>query len=86
VIAVIPSRYGSTRFPGKSLAMIKDKPMVQWVYERTKQSNLISRVIVATDDRRIFDAVRNFGGEAAMTAATHQTGTDRIAEVAGTEP
>jgi 3-deoxy-manno-octulosonate cytidylyltransferase (CMP-KDO synthetase) len=82
IIAVIPARYGSTRFPGKSLAPIRDKPMIQWVYERTMQARLVSRVIVATDDDRIFQAVRSFGGEAMMTAATHQTGTDRIAEVA----
>lgn len=82
IIAVIPARYGSTRFPGKSLAPIRNKPMIQWVYERTKRSRLVSRVIVATDDSRILDAVHSFGGEAVLTAATHQTGTDRIAEVA----
>jgi len=82
IIAVIPARYGSTRFPGKSLALIRDKPMVQWVYERTKRSTLLDRVIVATDDRRILDAVTAFGGEAIMTRAEHATGTDRLAEVA----
>jgi len=82
IIAVIPARYGSTRFPGKSLALIRDKPMVQWVYERTKRSALLDRVIVATDDRRIFDAVTAFGGEAVITSPDHATGTDRIAEVA----
>ncbi len=82
IIAVIPARFGSTRFPGKSLALIRDKPMIQWVYERTKTSRLLSRVIVATDDRRILDAVVSFGGEAIMTSPAHQTGTDRIAEVA----
>jgi 3-deoxy-manno-octulosonate cytidylyltransferase (CMP-KDO synthetase) len=82
IIAVIPARYGSTRFPGKSLAPIRDKPMIQWVYERTRQCRLVSRVIVATDDDRILRVVQSFGGEAVMTAATHQTGTDRIAEVA----
>lgn len=81
-IAVIPARYGSTRFPGKSLAMIRDKPMIQWVYERTSQSRLVNRVIVATDDERIRNAVTGFGGEAIMTSAEHATGTDRIAEVA----
>ena len=81
IIAVIPSRYGSTRFPGKSLAMIEQKPMIQWVYERTKRSRLITRVIVATDDERIRNAVTAFGGEAVMTSAGHATGTDRIAEV-----
>ncbi len=82
IIALIPARYGSTRFPGKSLAMIKDKPMIRWVYERTKRSKLINRVIVATDDDRILKAVAGFGGEAVMTSPKHATGTDRIAEVA----
>jgi len=82
IIAIIPARYGSTRFPGKSLIMIKDKPMIQWVYERTKRSLLISTVIVATDDERIRQAVTSFGGEAIMTSSGHSTGTDRIAEVA----
>jgi 3-deoxy-manno-octulosonate cytidylyltransferase (CMP-KDO synthetase) len=83
IIAIIPARYGSTRFPGKSLVMIKDKPMIQWVYERTKQSRFINRVVVATDDERIQQAVLSFGGEVAMTSPNHATGTDRIAEVAG---
>ncbi len=82
IVAIIPARYGSTRFPGKSLALIKDKPMIQWVYERTKQSSLLDRVIVATDDDRILRAVEAFGGEAMMTSPSHATGTDRIAEVA----
>jgi len=82
IIAIIPARYGSTRFPGKSLALIEDKPMVQWVYERTKRSRLVTRVIVATDDERIRNAVTAFGGEAVMTSSDHPTGTDRIAEVA----
>ncbi len=82
IVAIIPARYGSTRFPGKSLALIRDKPMIQWVYERTKRSRLVTRVIVATDDERIRKAVSAFGGEAIMTASDHPTGTDRIAEVA----
>jgi len=82
IIAVIPARYGSTRFPGKALADIKGKPMIQWVYERTTRSTLVNRVIVATDDKRILSAVKSFGGEAMMTSAHHATGTDRIAEVA----
>ncbi len=82
IIAIIPARYGSTRFPGKSLALIRDKPMIQWVYERTKRSRLVTRVIVATDDERIRRSVVGFGGEAVMTALDHPTGTDRIAEVA----
>jgi 3-deoxy-manno-octulosonate cytidylyltransferase (CMP-KDO synthetase) len=82
IAALIPARYGSTRFPGKALADIKGRPMIQWVYERTKRSKLIDRVIVATDDQRILRAVRSFGGEAMMTSSHHATGTDRIAEVA----
>ncbi len=82
IIAIIPARYGSTRFPGKSLALISGKPMIQWVYERTKRSRLVNRVIVATDDDRIAKAVAAFNGEAVMTSPTHPTGTDRIAEVA----
>jgi 3-deoxy-manno-octulosonate cytidylyltransferase (CMP-KDO synthetase) len=82
IIAVIPARYASTRFPGKALVLIKGKPMIQWVYERTRLSRLIDRTIVATDDDRIFAAVRSFGGEAMMTSPNHATGTDRIAEVA----
>src|SRR5512139_2828916 len=82
IIAIIPARYGSTRFPGKSLALIEDKPMIQWVYERTKRSRLVTRVIVATDDERIRKAVSDFGGEAVLTSPAHPTGTDRIAEVA----
>ncbi len=81
IIAVIPARYGSTRFPGKALVPIQGKPMIQWVYERTRQSRLVNRVIVATDDDRIMEAVAAFGGEGVMTDASHPTGTDRIAEV-----
>ena len=82
IIAIIPARYGSTRFPGKSLALISGKPMIQWVYERTKRSRLVNRVIVATDDERIAKAVAAFDGEAVMTSLSHPSGTDRIAEVA----
>jgi 3-deoxy-manno-octulosonate cytidylyltransferase (CMP-KDO synthetase) len=84
VIAIIPARYASTRFPGKALTLIREKPMIQWVYERTKRSQLVTRVVVATDDERIRMAVSAFGGEAIMTSADHPTGTDRIAEVART--
>lgn len=82
IIAVIPARYASTRFPGKALALIQNKPMIQWVYERTRQSRYIDRVLVATDDDRIVSAVSKFGGESVMTSPQHATGTDRIAEVA----
>ena len=82
VTAVIPARYASTRFPGKPLADIHGKPMIQWVYERTRQSSGVNRVVVATDDERIAAAVTAFGGEVQMTRADHPTGTDRLAEVA----
>src|SRR5450759_3598764 len=81
ITAVIPARYASTRFPGKALAEIDGRPMIQHVYERTAQSKLVGRVIVATDDLRIADAVNMFGGEAIMTSSDHETGTDRLAEV-----
>lgn len=82
VSAVIPARYGSTRFEGKPLADILGKPMIQYVYEGVRQSKLVDEVIVATDDQRIMEAVRSFGGKVAMTSPTHFTGTDRVAEVA----
>jgi 3-deoxy-manno-octulosonate cytidylyltransferase (CMP-KDO synthetase) len=82
IIAVIPARYASTRFPGKALAEIDGRPMIQHVYERTAQSRLVTRTIVATDDKRIADAVTQIGGEAVMTSVNHETGTDRLAEVA----
>jgi 3-deoxy-manno-octulosonate cytidylyltransferase (CMP-KDO synthetase) len=81
VLAVIPARYGSTRFPGKALADINGKPMIQHVWERSLKSKLIDRLIVATDDKRIFDAVESFGGEAVMTSKKHKSGTDRIGEI-----
>lgn len=81
-IAIIPSRYGSTRFPGKPLALIKNKSMIQWVYENVKKVENISEVYVATDDHRIFDAVTSFGGKALMTSDKHICGTDRLAECA----
>ena len=79
-VAVIPARYGSTRFPGKPLAIIAGKPMVQWCYESTRKCKDLDDVVVATDDSRIADAVASFGGKAVMTSPNHQTGTDRIAE------
>jgi len=81
VIAVIPARWGSSRFPGKPLALIKGKPMIQWVFEQTSKAKSVSEVIVATDDSRILDTVNNFGGNAIMTSANHESGTDRVAEV-----
>ncbi len=82
VIAVIPARYGSTRFEGKPLVPILGKPMIQHVYEGVSQSRLIEEVIVATDDQRIMEVVQQFGGRAVMTSPDHYTGTDRVAEVA----
>jgi 3-deoxy-manno-octulosonate cytidylyltransferase (CMP-KDO synthetase) len=79
-IVIIPSRYQSTRFPGKPLALISSKPMIQHVYERAKSATSIKEVYVATDSRLIFDAVRGFGGNALMTSEDHMSGTDRIAE------
>lgn len=77
-IAIIPARYASTRFPGKPLAMLGDKPVVQWVYERAAQ--VFDTVLVATDDTRILDAVHAFGGAAVMTSPDHRSGTDRVRE------
>jgi len=82
VVAIIPARYASTRLPGKALKEIAGQPMIEHVYERTAQAERIDRVIVATDDRRIYDTVEDFGGEAKMTSKDHTTGTDRLAEVA----
>ncbi len=82
VLAVIPARWASTRFPGKPLADVLGKPMVQRVYEQVLKSRRVERLVVATDDERILDAVRAFGGEACMTSPRHPSGTDRVAEVA----
>lgn len=82
VLGLIPARYASSRFPGKPLAEISGKPMIQWVYEGA--SKVFDFVYVATDDTRIQDAVLNFGGKVVMTATTHQSGTDRCAEALDT--
>ena len=79
VIAIIPARWGSTRLPGKPLADINGKPMIQWVYEAVKKAK-VNKVIVATDNALIIEAVNDFGGEAVLTNVNHQTGTDRILE------
>ena len=78
VVAVIPARYGSTRLPGKPLAIIGGKPMIQHVYENVSKAKVLDQIIVATDDRRIEQAVRNFGGNVAMTSKHHASGTDRL--------
>jgi 3-deoxy-manno-octulosonate cytidylyltransferase (CMP-KDO synthetase) len=85
VVVVIPSRYAATRLPGKPLVNLAGKPMVQRVYEQAKLAQTVHRVLVATDDQRIVDAVLAFGGEARMTRSDHRTGTERIAEVAAHE-
>jgi 3-deoxy-manno-octulosonate cytidylyltransferase (CMP-KDO synthetase) len=81
-VIIIPARYASTRFPGKALAELWGKPLIQHVYERARQARSSERVIVATDDERIARAARGFGAEVAMTSAEHPSGTDRVAEVA----
>jgi len=81
-IGVIPARFGSTRFVGKPLSKILGKPMIQWVYEGARTSRLLSGLFVATDDKRIKEAVKLFGGEAVLTSPSHPSGTDRVAEVA----
>lgn len=82
ILAIIPSRFGSERFPGKPLSMILDRPMIQHVYERALKCSSLSGVYVATDDKRIYRAVRDFGGDVIMTSREHPTGTDRVAEAA----
>lgn len=81
-VVIIPARYDSTRFPGKLLYPLKGKPIIQYVYENSKQSDLAQDVIVATDSRTILNEVNAFGGKAVMTDIKHPSGTDRIAEVA----
>ena len=80
IVGIIPARYASSRFPGKPLVDIKGKTMLQRVYEQASKSKLISKVIVATDDARIYDHVKDFGGEVVMTAEHHPSGTDRCWE------
>ena len=80
VVCIIPSRYESSRFPGKPLADLCGKPMIQHVYERVLRAKTVSAAAVATDDERIFQAVQAFGGRAVMTSPRHRSGTDRIAE------
>ena len=81
VIGIIPARYDSSRFPGKPLANILGKSMIERVYEQCKKTSSLSDVIVATDDERILNHVQSFGGEAMMTSKDHQSGTDRCNEV-----
>jgi len=81
-VVIIPARYASTRLPGKPLAEIAGRPLIQHVYERASRARGIAEVVVATDDERIRDAVLAFGGKVAMTSSEHRTGTDRVAEAA----
>ncbi len=86
IIGIIPARWGATRFPGKALALIAGKPLVQRVWERCCAAGKLAGVIIATDDLRIAEAAFAFGAEVAMTSPAHQSGTDRIAEVAAKLP
>jgi len=79
---IIPARYGSSRLEGKPLLVAGGKPIIQWVYEKAKQAKGVDAVIVATDDERIFNAVKAFGGDVEMTSVNHKCGSDRIKEVA----
>ena len=86
VVAIIPARYASARLPGKLLLLIDGRPLIAHTIERARSASTVSRVIVATDDQRIFDAVIGVGAEAVMTSTDHRSGTDRLAEVAATLP
>ena len=83
---IIPARYGSSRLEGKPLIEVNGKPIIQWVYEKAQASKLADMIIVATDDERIFNAVKAFGGEVEMTSADHKCGSDRIREVVERHP
>ena len=81
IIGIVPARFGSTRFPGKPLVDINGKSMIQRVYEQCIQATRLSRLVIATDDERIFNHVNDFGGNAVITSPQHQSGTDRCAEI-----
>ncbi len=83
---IIPARYGSSRLEGKPLIVVGGKPIIQWVYEKAKASKYADMIIVATDDKRIFDCVKSFGGEVEMTSENHKCGSDRIREVVDRHP
>jgi 3-deoxy-manno-octulosonate cytidylyltransferase (CMP-KDO synthetase) len=82
ILGVIPARYASSRFPGKPLAKIGDKTMIEWTYRNASRSSTLSELVVATDDQRIHDVVLGFGGKSVLTSPDHPSGTDRIIEVA----
>ena len=81
VLAIIPARYASTRFPGKPLALLGGKPVIEWVWERVSSVSGLDEAVVATDDNRIAQAVEAFGGRVVMTGSHHRSGTDRCGEV-----
>ncbi len=83
---IIPARYGSSRLEGKPLIEVLGKPIIQWVYEKAQQSKIADIIIVATDDQRIYDAVKSFGGNVEMTSSEHKCGSDRIKEVVMRHP
>lgn len=83
---IIPARYGSSRLEGKPLLLVAGKPVIQWVYEKAMQAKLADMIIVATDDERIFNAVKGFGGLVEMTSVDHKSGSDRIMEVVSRHP
>lgn len=83
---IIPARYGSSRLEGKPLIEVMGKPVIQWVYEKAQASKLADMIIVATDDKRIYDCVKSFGGDVEMTSAEHKCGSDRIMEVVSRHP
>ncbi len=86
IAIIIPARYGSSRLEGKPLLKACNKPIIQWVWEKARACSLVDRVIVATDDERIFNACKSFGAEVEMTSTEHRSGSDRIAEVAKRHP
>ncbi|HCB11462.1 MAG TPA: 3-deoxy-manno-octulosonate cytidylyltransferase, partial [Cyanobacteria bacterium UBA11991] len=83
---IIPARYGSSRLEGKPLIKVLNKPVIQWVYEKAEHAKHADTIIVATDDERIYDCVKGFGGEVEMTSVNHKSGSDRIMEVVSRHP
>src|SRR5215472_12516965 len=85
ILGVIPARFASSRFPGKVLAQIASKSMVQHVYERAMQARYITSTIIAKDDEQVYEVAKSFGARVRMTRADHRSGTDRVAEVASAD-
>jgi 3-deoxy-manno-octulosonate cytidylyltransferase (CMP-KDO synthetase) len=85
ILGVIPARFASSRFPGKALATLAGKPILQHVYERASQARYLSKIVIATDDDRIAETARSFGAQVQMTRSDHLSGTDRVAEVASSD-